>query len=411
MSKPLRILHTSDWHLGRALYGRRRFAEFEAFLDWLVEALDAQGVDVLLLAGDVFDTINPSPRAQTLYYRFLGRVATSTACGQVVVVAGNHDSPSLLNAPGEILKALDIHVVGSIGDNPADEVILLRHEGRDRMIVAAVPYPRDRDLRESAAGESADDKEVKLARAIRSHYQEVGRLTEEMRDGLNAPVPVVALGHLFAAGGHTVDGDGVRGLYVGALGQVPADVFPPVFDYLALGHLHQPQLVGGDETRRYSGSPLPMNFSEAGRPKSVVLVDFENGKVQTRTLEVPLFQRLEQLRGDWETLETALKGLIEEGASAWLEIEYTGREILGDLKDRLDDLTAETGLEILRIINTRLRAQALESRQAFESLEELDEDEVFRRCLAARQVPEDQALELTGAYGEILRALREGEGQ
>jgi exonuclease SbcD len=410
MTKPLRILHTSDWHLGRALYGRRRYAEFGAFLSWLVEVIDREGVDVLVVAGDIFDTLNPSPRTQTLYYQFLGRVATATNCGQVVVVAGNHDSPALLSAPGEILKALDIHVVGAIGDNPADEVILLKQDGRDRLIVAAVPYPRDRDLRESTAGESAEDKEIKLARAIRNHYAEVGRLAGELRDSLPKPVPVVGLGHLFAAGGQTVDGDGVRGLYVGALGQVPADVFPSAFDYLALGHLHQPQVVGGDETRRYSGAPLAMTFNEAGRPKSVVLVELEPGRSRVETLEVPVFQRLEQVQGDWEELAAGLKKLIEEEAAAWLEVEYTGQEVLGDLRERLEELTAGTGLEILRIRNSRLRARALESREVDESLEELDEDEVFRRCLAIHEVPEEQARELTGAYGEILKSLREGGG-
>ncbi|MDL2227121.1 exonuclease subunit SbcD, partial [Deltaproteobacteria bacterium OttesenSCG-928-M10] len=153
--KPFRLLHTSDWHLGRPLYGRRRYAEYGKFLDWLLETIVREEVDALLLAGDVFDISAPSPAAQALYYDFLARAASGTKCGQVVVIAGNHDSPALLNAPGGLLKALNIHVVGTVSDDGEAEIIRLHDEGgRLRLIVGAVPYPRDRDLRESAAGES-----------------------------------------------------------------------------------------------------------------------------------------------------------------------------------------------------------------------------------------------------------------
>ena len=128
----LKLLHTSDWHLGRALFGRKRYAEFEAFLDWLAETLERQGIDVLLVAGDVFDTGTPSNRAQELYYRFLCRVASSS-CRHVVLIAGNHDSPTFLDAPRELLRALDVHVVGGAAENqdPADEVLVLRGERGD----------------------------------------------------------------------------------------------------------------------------------------------------------------------------------------------------------------------------------------------------------------------------------------
>ena len=118
----MRILHTSDWHLGRPLYGRKRYQEFETFLDWLAATIDHEKVDVLLVAGDIFDTSTPGNRAQELYYRFLCRVAGS-CCGHVVIIAGNHDSPSFLNAPRELLRALNVHVIGAMTENPEDEVI------------------------------------------------------------------------------------------------------------------------------------------------------------------------------------------------------------------------------------------------------------------------------------------------
>ena len=147
----MKILHTSDWHIGRTLYGRKRYEEFEVFLTWLAETIQDNAIDALLVAGDVFDTSAPSNRAQELYYRFLCRMAASS-CRHVVVVAGNHDSPSFLNAPKELLKALDVHVVGSSTESPEDEVLVLRNEqDAPELIVCAVPYLRDRDIRVAEA--------------------------------------------------------------------------------------------------------------------------------------------------------------------------------------------------------------------------------------------------------------------
>src|SRR4030065_515040 len=143
---PLRLLHTSDWHSGRTLYGRKRYEEFEAFLTWLAGTIQQNEINALLVAGDVFDTSAPSNRAQELFYRFLCRVAASS-CRHVVVVAGNHDSPSFLNAPKELLKALDVHVVGSSTESPDGEVLVLQNEqDTPELIVCAVPYLRDRDI-------------------------------------------------------------------------------------------------------------------------------------------------------------------------------------------------------------------------------------------------------------------------
>ena len=153
----MKILHTSDWHLGRSLYGRKRYDEFSAFLDWLTQTIENEGIDALLVAGDVFDTSTPSNRAQELYYRFLCRVSTS-CCRHVVVIAGNHDSPSFLNAPKELLRALNVYVVGSMTDPLEDEVIVLHKDEQPEAIVCAVPYLRDKDIRTVEPGETIDDK-------------------------------------------------------------------------------------------------------------------------------------------------------------------------------------------------------------------------------------------------------------
>jgi DNA repair protein SbcD/Mre11 len=405
----MKILHTSDWHIGRTLFGRKRIAEFEAFLSWLVETLLKERVDVLLVAGDVFDNSTPSNLAQELYYRFLCRVAVSS-CRHVVVIAGNHDSPSFLNAPRELLRALDVHVIGAATDSPGDEVLLLMDPaGLAELIVCAVPYLRDRDIRVAEAGESIGDKERKLIDGIRSHYADVCDIAKKMRESLGVPVPIIAMGHLFTAGGKTVEGDGVRELYVGSLAHVSPGVFPECIDYLALGHLHVAQTVNGSELMRYSGSPLPMGVGEASREKSVCLVEFVDRAATVRVIPVPVFQKIEGIRGEWNDIATRIRALSASSASVWVEIIYEGDAVIGDLRERLDSAVAGTRIEILRVKNTRGMDRVLGRNHDEESLDDLSAEDVFERCLTAHDVPEAQRPELLRAYREAIATLHEDD--
>lgn len=403
----MKLLHTSDWHLGRTLYGRKRYDEDEAFLNWLAERMEAEKIDGLLVAGDVFDNSTPSNRAQELYYRFLCRAA-SAAGRSVVVIAGNHDSPSFLNAPKELLKALNIHVIGYASPQPDDEVIVLPGpDGTPGAVLCAVPYLRDRDLRTSEAGESVADKERKIIEGIRAHYRAVCGAAERKRAALEKPVPMVAMGHLFAAGGRTMEGDGVRELYIGSLAQVGKDVFPDGIDYLALGHLHIPQQVGGSDLIRYSGSPLPIGFGEADQEKTVIVVEFADTAPTVSTLPVPRFQELKTLRGDWAALAREIAGLKAQGSRAWLEIIYEGNEIASTLREKLDNAVAETAIEILRVRNNRVLERVLSGEGQEETLDDLEVTEVFQRCLNAHEVPEEQRRPMLEAYGEILASLND----
>lgn len=405
----MKVLHTSDWHIGRVLYGKKRYEEFEAFLAWLADAIQQHAVDALIVAGDIFDTSTPSNRSQELYYRFLCKVAAST-CRHVVVIAGNHDSPTFLDAPKELLRALDVHVVGSRTEALANEVLVLRNQDKQpELIVCAVPYLRDRDIRVAEAGESIEEKEQKLVDGIRDHYAQIGALAEQQRQMLGQHIPIIGTGHLFAAGGKTIDGDGVRDLYVGSLAHVTAGVFPECFDYVALGHLHVPQNVGGTDTIRYSGSPLPMGFGEAKQSKSVCLVEFD-GASPTITLEsVPVFQRLERIQGDWKALERRVQDLVSANAAIWLEVIYDGAEVISDLRERLDSLVVNSSVDILRINNRRLVERALEKTHQEETLDDLDVQQVFDRCLNAHEVPEDQRAELQRAFREAVTSLHEDD--
>ena len=523
ISKPLTILHTSDWHLGRRLYGRMRYDEFEAFLSWLQDTISAQKVDVLIVAGDIFDTMTPSNRAQALYYEFLGKVSKS-CCQHIVIVAGNHDSPTFLDAPSNVLKFLNVHVIGTACEDLNDEVLVLDDtDGTPHCIIAAVPYLRDRDVRSSAAGESADSKDANVIKGIRAHYDEVASIAKAKQAKLvevhQRHIPIIATGHLFAAGGTTTEDDGVRELYVGSLGKISADMFDESFDYVALGHLHVPQRVGGRESIRYSGSPIAMGFGEAKQQKQVLLVQFgtverslsestiiqltntvttieksvektakkvatqttdfmddlfgfddsledkesdvkeestveegltqtgatqsiidnnstdinsketsalaakltsqllhhdESRQMQVISLPIPKFQKLAQVSGDLKSIHQTVDKTIqalEATESVWLEVIYTGDEVVSELREHIQAMVDGLPCEVLKIKNTRTYNKVLNQQQVSETLQDLNEEEVFERCLTAHKIPNEQKSSLRDAYDQIVYNLRHEDTQ
>lgn len=243
---------------------------------------------------------------------------------------------------------------------------------------------------------------------IRTHYAEITALAERKRGELGDEVPLVAMGHLFTAGGKTVDGDGVRELYVGSLAHVKAGIFPAGIDYLALGHLHVPQNVHGSETRRYSGSPLPMGFGEV-QPKRVCQVEFHGRDASVQLIDVPVFQQLVRVKGDWDGILKRIKSLADKDSRGWIEVIYDGTEVIGDLRERLEEALAGTRMEMLRIQNNRIIDRVLGQHHAGETLDDLNVKDVFERCLTVHEVPEDQRPELRLAYDEVIEGLN-GDG-
>ena len=407
----MRILHTSDWHLGRSLIGRRRYEEFDAFLSWLTETITAEKIDVLIVAGDIFDTSLPSNRAQEQYYNFLTNLAINGVCKNIILVGGNHDSPSFLKAPSALLKALNIFMVGSISENMGDDVIVLKNGEKPLAIICAVPYLRDRDIRQVETGESFEQKDTKLIDGIRRHYAEICNIAKQKRDELGGNIPIVTTGHLFASGGQTIDGDGVRELYIGSLAGIGADIFPEFVDYVALGHLHVPQKVGGFDKIRYSGSPLAMGFGEAGQQKQVIIIDFEAGdngiKTQIREINIPQFQALKSIKGDIKKITDEINELIKQKKNIWLEIEYIGDEIFNDLNQIIGELVAGTELEILRIKNQRAFNNIITQYDFSANLDDLNELEVFDKFLEINNIAAADNETLKTAYQQILHNLKE----
>jgi exonuclease SbcD len=410
----VKILHTADWHLGRSLHGHRRLRESQAFLDWLFNLIRSESIDILLVSGDIFDSVAPGTRALELYHQFLARLFKETDCQHVVVTAGNHDSPSVLESSAAVLKHLDIHVIGSARENPSEEVLVLDDaSGNPALIVAAVPYLRDQDVRLSGAGESLVDKDQRLREGIMKHYREVAESAEEANAALGSSLPIVAMGHLFVTGGQLQmeTGDGVRDLYVGTLGQVGVDIFPKAFDYVALGHLHVPHIVGSHPHVRYSGSPIPMGFGEAGQAKTVYVIDFPEKDRQPKILSqtIPCFQVLEQVVGDWNHIQERLNALQDAGSTAWLEVVYIGAELIPDLDDRVGKLVSGSQLEILKVMNRQSIEISLGQSSLTEKLEDLTPEDVFQRQMDVKEIPASQQVELMNAYREILFAIENTE--
>ncbi|RTL00199.1 MAG: exonuclease subunit SbcD [Proteobacteria bacterium] len=405
----MKILHTSDWHLGRTLYGKKRYAEFEAFLNWLNIEIDTRLPDLVIIAGDIFDTTTPSNRAQELYYQFLCRVAASDACPHIAVIGGNHDSPTLLNAPKQLLKQLKIHVIGGVANDYRDEVIQLTDKtGRLQGILCAIPYLRDRDIRGLEEYELAESKDKNFMHAIKEHYHKVCEYAESLRQqATDFSVPIIATGHLFATGGKTLKDDGVRELYIGSLAQFGADDFPTNIDYLALGHLHIAQQIGDKANYRYSGSPIAMGFGEAMHPKIILEVDITACNACVNEITVPTFQRLARVSGDMESIKRQLTKLATENQSIWIEVDYTGTAIITNLQHELQMVTQNTLLDLVKIRNSQLLAQVLSSSEYADGIElnDLTPQQVFAKCLQLNEIPDEQRVELTDCFNEILLTL------
>ncbi|RME92252.1 MAG: exonuclease subunit SbcD [Bacteroidetes bacterium] len=397
----MKILHTADWHLGQRLLQNDRSEEFRLALDWLLHTIQAEAVDVLLVAGDIFDIGNPPNQARQLYYNFLKRLLT-VGCRHVVITGGNHDSPAMLNAPRELLQALNIHIVGAATADLADELIVLRAaDGGVAAVVAAVPFLRDRDLRTSTMGESERDRQSRLQEGLTQHYRELAELA---RAHAEQDVPILAMGHLYAKG--AVAADKQDNIYVGNRENMEAEQFPDIFHYVALGHIHRAQRVGEAEHIRYSGSLIPLSFSETADQKIVYIVEFAGAQLRDiRPLEVPVFRRLKTIQGSLEKVQESLERFAAKPdrlLTPWVEAIIDTEQYVPQLDQVLRTFAEKMPLELVKIkINRPYQDLAMSALEVPE-LEYLEVEEVFlRKCRSEGELSEAAIEQLLLTFREL----------
>jgi len=363
----MKILHTADWHLGHRLHEQSQIEEQKLFLNWIENYITTQKIDVLLISGDVFDTGSPSNQSKKMYFDFLVKINQSH-CSHIIITGGNHDSPEMLNAPKELLNALSIKVVGKAPENVADEVFELS-VNNEKTIIGAVPYLRDQDIRRAVAGENFDELVNRYKTALINHYN----LVAEYCKSINKDnVPVIAMGHLFATGGKVSESE--QNIYVGNLGHIKADEFPTVFDYIALGHLHRPQIVGDNPKIRYSGSPHILSFSELNYDKKIIVIDTNHQKVLSiDEVKIPRFREVYQLNGTINECINQFENVISNTyqLTPWVEIV-------------LDELLEST-----------------------KSIKELKPEEVFKLKCKEEQIDLKEQSEIWDAFNEILQQVKE----
>lgn len=375
----MRILHTGDWHFGKTLEGRSRLKEQEAFVDELVTLADEEQADVILMAGDVYDSVNPPAAAEQLFYDACARL---TSGGRpLVVIAGNHDQPERVASVSPLVNNRGITLVGM----PTSEIITVNAARTGEVArVAALPYPSESRLNELLT----DDAEEQGMR--KAYSERVGELMRHLGSSFRQDTVNLAMSHIYVLGG--LESDSERPIQVGGAYTVDPSALAIGAQYTALGHLHRPQMVKGEGMMRYSGSPLAYSFSESGQTKSVVMVDVAPGGIPAAS-EVYLSSGKPLVR--WKAQEglAQVYHWLEEGrdANAYIDLEISLSEAmsLGEIQKLRK---AREGIIHIRPVYPEMLTEELRSARS-----ELPVHEVFRRFYQRQTggaVPDDSLVRL-----------------
>ena len=387
----MKLIHTADWHLGNSMHDIDRLEETKQFLSWLKGRIEEFGAECLVVAGDIFDTTNPSVEARRQYFRFLASLL-DTCCKNIVLVGGNHDSGAMLDAPRDLLDALNIQMVGSLGDRPINELVKELKDDSNNVIgiSVAVPYVREQELRRFKI--EGDDNFVQST--YKGLYQAVYEAAEKLRNGRQ--IPMIATGHLYASNlegrpendnGSDAKGHGMRDI-VGNLGTVPASSFPEGFDYVALGHIHYSTKVAGNPKIRYSGSPFILGFDEAERAHHILAIDLQKGvEPSVQKIETPQYYSFKRISGSIESITAQLKQLRKEPSIKPLMIEIVYDYTPGvNIHEALLPVLEKAPFEVVSWKVNRNNALGADSfsDETLESVDVLDDEEIFRRLLMSK---------------------------
>ncbi len=387
----MKIIHTSDWHIGAVLKNRRRYPEHGKTLEWLAEICREKQVRAVIAAGDIFDSRLPSNTAAELYYSFLLNAA-SAGVRDIIVTAGNHDSVQFLEAPLGLLKKLNVHVAARVPENLKDLLIpLYEDDGSPTAVVCALPYLRDSDLRlHVIPGETLTEQEARRHDAIAELYRNAVQIAKAEYPQL----PLLTTGHFYATGGKVS-----QGLRVGNSPDIGVCELQQEIDYLALGHLHTEQPVGGFVSRRYSGSLLRMDFSESGEQKKVLLLESSALSAEPEKIPVPVFQDMVSIRGDLESLRSSLEEWKTKNIPVWIRAENTGC-FEPRLQNILNSICEKSSVEIFSAVNTMPNPALAETvkAQSGKKLSDLTPEEVFLRLLEQSGIAGERQEQLLQAF-------------
>ncbi|CAM4325617.1 exonuclease subunit SbcD [Gillisia limnaea] len=399
----MKILHTADWHIGKKLHKHDLSQDFELFITWLCEIIESHEVEVLLVSGDVFDLANPSSEARNQYYRALMKLR-KLQC-KIILTGGNHDSPAMLDAPRELMRELDMHVIGGLPEDLENTIIPVTNKnGIPELVIAALPYLRDADLRSATDGHTYTDRIEALRKGIQNTFLKAAEICNNRFPG----IPAIALGHLFAAGIETSDSE--RDIQIGNLAAFDANQFGDYFQYIALGHIHKPQQVKSQVPTYYSGSPIPLSFSERKDEKRVLLLKTEEGFIP-ESIPVPAFRKLLKITGSLEQLQLKLDTLGNPGElESLIEVILTEERYDADKIYLFDELITgfdKPGFEIVKH-RTDFKQQlkgAADLYKNSQQLEDLKPRDVFLELITKHEYNPELQQEILSAFDELLQAV------
>lgn len=404
----MRILHTSDWHLGQHFIGRSRAAEHQAFLTWLVSQVKTLNIDAIIVAGDIFDTATPPSYARELYNQFVVRLQ-GCQC-QLIILAGNHDAPAVLNESKDLLHHLNTHVIAAVSDDLSEQLLVLQHRQQPAALLCAIPFLRARDLMQSQAGQSAGDKQLSLQQAIAQHYQQLYQLAQQYNAEHKLTLPIIMTGHLTTVG--VSQSESVRDIYIGTLEAFSASAFPPA-DYIALGHIHQNQQIKADTDIRYSGSPIALSFDEATQQKQLWLIEFKDGVKTVSALTVPCFQPLLSIKTDLAELQQKVQQAVAPLTATdtlWLELVITETDAyLTDLQQRVEAQLQQLPVALLRLRRQRSTTANQLTKHTDTQLSELTPEQVWQARLAGETLTAEQKQQLSQLHGQVLAKILEAQ--
>ncbi len=394
----MKILHTSDWHLGQNFMGKSRQEEHSAFLSWLLNIIKEKQIDILLVSGDIFDTGTPPNYALELYYNFLKQLSSIKTLNTTIITAGNHDSISTLKAPKQLLEVLNVYVITN-GDEDENVVIPIYENNEIKTIICAVPFLRDSVIRQSVSGETINDKEKLANNGIKLYYEKVYKKALDIKKDNN--IPIIAMGHLTTVGSRVSQSE--RDIYIGGALDIGGDYLGNMFDYTALGHLHINQTVGNNHVR-YSGSPIPLSFSESTNIKKVNLVTFRNKEIDIEEIDIPLIRKLIVIKGDSKTIKVELKKITDK--NSWIEVHikddnpmYANQEIR--------ELASKLELMILAVKIQRNEQQLKAKELKSISLSELSVEDVFLKKLEQEDLESKEfEKELFSSFKDIVSKVQ-----